>query len=182
MTTTTEATTTTTAPVIEVKLNTNILSAIGKTYPEIVALFGELVEVTTGVEGGIPAYRFENSNGYYSFSGKTDWDYEEDGAILTDENGKWIVETAPRPKADALCGGIWDIPVNEIFLGLTEMVTAEKLAEMYGIEHTSSVPAERRIDGYNTCNFKFENYQFSIRTEDDYMIGPNNIISLVKQN
>ena len=180
-TTTTEATTTTTEPVTETKLNDSVFSVIGKTYSEITAMFGELVKITRKIEGGFPAYRFESSDGYYSFGSNIDWNYEEKGTIPTDENGDWITDTAPRPKTDAQCGAVWYIPVHEIFLGLTETVNAEKLAEMYGMEHTSSVPAERRIDGYDTCNFKINDFQISIRTEENYMIGPNNIVSLIKQ-
>ncbi len=163
VTTTTQATTTTTEPTVEITMNTELLSCVGKTYSEITALYGELVEVSRNFEGGFCDFRFKNSSAYFGFGTETFWDQENNGQ---------------RPNADAPCVGIREVPVHEMFLGLTEPVTGEELADIYNVEYTG--PGYSQMHSAYTCGFIYEELRFFVYTEADYIITPDATIPLIK--
>ncbi len=178
-TTTTETTTTTTEPAPIIAVNRDLLSEISMPFAlarekhgEVTALYGYNGPVAVLADG---SGRYVFKDGFGAF---------ECGYFKPqkDESGKWLIDPIPQPKPDAIIKAMTGMKTSVIFLGLTESVTGEQLAAMYGVEFNGTTPAEMQMDGHNLCSFIIEDLSVSIRTESDFIITPDSTVHWIAKN
>lgn len=166
----------------EKSINTELLENIGMTYAEINKKYGKPSDLVH-VEGG-PVYAFENGCAYYSFGGfdGIDWGYELSAGegipqVPSDEHGNWIFETAPFPKSESKCDSIWYIKAKDVFLNLTEALTASEIELSYPVKHLSTSFSE--MHQITLSRFLFNDTYIAIENPDN-SISPDSTILVIE--
>ncbi len=164
---TTVVTETTTEPMIEKKLNWDLLSDIGLTYEEIKAKRGETTQ-RVEVEGGY-GYIFEKGYGKYG------WSVEE----MVVNNNEVI-----KPKEFAKCTTIDKVSVRDLFLGLPNSITPLEMEEMFGVKYKNTQDAGYTHYGWENyiSSFSYNDIDFIIYTKEKDKIDLDSYIFLKMEN
>ncbi len=178
-TTTTTTTTTTTATTPPPTVNLDLLSEIGMPFSQIQEKHGDVVAIWY-LNGG-PIVKLQDGSGKYGFEeGFAALDGDMDSSTR-DANDQYHMDPLPQPKPDAVIRTLHGMTASSVFVGLSERVNGEQLADMYGVTFKYARPADRTMDGYNLCDFEFEGVTISVITEDDFCVTPDSIVYFIRK-
>ncbi|MCL2014084.1 MAG: hypothetical protein FWG69_03760 [Oscillospiraceae bacterium] len=168
------------------RLNEDLLSDIGLTYPELIKKRGRLKNVIGG-EGGV-GYKFENGYGGY-FWAPINLDYgrkikESEGfpKFPIDENNNIIIEKAYLPKPQIKCIFIDNIQIKDLFLEFSSFMEASEIENIYNIKYHGSM--DESEFGYQdweySSYFTYEDKSITIYTHKKGVIDLNSWIIIKK--
>ena len=155
----------TTEPAAALAFNSEVLSDLGMTYPNIANKRGELIDF--GMPSGGVAYIFENGFGYIWGTDDIDWDPEL-------KNGDPYPVPPKDPQVE--CSAIITSSADNLFLGLTDSLHISEMEEIYGISHIET--GESGEFG-NFCSvFSYQDKSIAIFTTEKEWITPNAIVTI----
>ena len=180
---TTEETTEETAEsAAELAFNSQVLSDIGLTYPEIAQKCGELIGF--GMPSGGMAYEFENGFGYIWSPDDIEWNPElKDGDPYPvppkDENGNYDFSNFSLPNPQVECSAIITSSADKLFLGLTDSLRISEVENINGVSHIET--GESGEFGNYCSVFTYEDKTIAVFTAEKEIITPNSIVTIEKK-
>jgi len=144
------------------KLNMDLLSDLGLTYSQIEAKRGKQIKEV--MHNGGYGYLFENSFGYYFFSGR--------GFSEKDINGNPIPFIVDKEK----CSSIWLTNTKDLFLGLSQAIDVFKIEKTFGVNYVKTYWNE--LENSYSSVFEYVNIMISIETAKKDVIEPDSLLWL----
>ena len=179
--TTEETTEETTEPAAELAFNSQVLSDIGLTYPEIAQKRGELIDF--GMPSGGMAYEFENGFGYIWSPDDIEWNPElKDGDPYPvppkDENGNYDFSNFSLPNPQVECSAMIS-SADKLFLGLTDSLRISEVENINGVSHIET--GESGEFGNYCSVFTYEDKTIAVFTAEKEIITSNSIVTIEKK-
>ncbi len=177
--TTEETTEETTEPAAALALNSEVLSDLGMTYPEIAEKRGELIDF--GMPSGGMAYIFENGFGYIWSPDDINWNPElKDGDPYPvppkDENGNYDFSKFSLPNPQVKCYAMITSSADKLFLGLTDSLHISEFEKINGISHIET--GESGEYGNYCSVFTYQDKTIAVFTTEKEIITPNSIVTI----
>jgi len=179
--TSTSETTVTSATQPFIGVNRDLLSEIGMTAEQLIEKHGVISNAV--YESGGPVYLFGTNDWYHSFGGFEGMEGYTDGfqphTIPTDDTGNWVFEEVPGPRMDSVCTSIWYTKADKVFLGLTQPLDAERVAQRYGVTHSTSDYSPMQEAYYSS--FLIDDLLISVQTDETHTVAPDSWVTHIKR-
>ena len=154
------------------RLNEDLLSDIGLTYPELVEKRGKLVEVRKVGYGEI-GYFFENGYGGYVWH---DLDISEEGRETMKKDNTFSLDKPPMPKESTKCVAIENVKTKKLILEMKFPASIDKLEKISGVSDVSNTLLDHYKDEGTYSyymSFKYDNFIIGWRTLEKHGISGN---------
>jgi len=165
------------------RLNEDLLSDIGLTYPELVKKRGKLVDVFAAGGRGV-GFIFENGYGQYFWAwedlkyGEKIKDNESFPSLPLDKKGNIIINKMPVPKSHIKFRMMDWVKVQDLFLGVSAPITSVEIEKTYNVRYEKHEDSSE-YEGWNyTSGFHYRNILIVVYSKQNGVIDLDSYMNI----
>ena len=159
------------------KLNADVFSGFGMTYPQLKEKYGKAIRVTNRAEGGRDFY-FENGFGGYAWGMDSFALNHINEEMYIFDGSKTEYGSHPIPFSEIECKFIHNISVKDLFLNSPEAMTANQIEKYYGMKHDESGTYNYEYITKCFSDFSYNGLGIYIGTDEEGIITHDSIITI----